>query len=121
MLKGEKNTLPGLGATASTTRMQNRCGVRRTTSTPRGWAASRGSGNEGSRGTSSFSLNKRRTHARKPAMYSSRERFTLKASRPRTRPDALDREWESAEVAGPQSRHWVAQIKHAIREQAHDG
>jgi hypothetical protein len=31
-------------------------------------------------------------------------------------PDALDREWESAEQAYPQCRHWVVQIKHAIRE-----
>jgi hypothetical protein len=32
-------------------------------------------------------------------------------------PDALDREWESAEQAYPQCRHCVVQIKHAIREQ----
>jgi hypothetical protein len=32
-------------------------------------------------------------------------------------PDALDREWESAEQAYPQCRHWVVEIKHAIREQ----
>jgi hypothetical protein len=32
-------------------------------------------------------------------------------------PDALDREWESAEQAYPHLRHWVVQIKHAIREQ----
>jgi hypothetical protein len=31
-------------------------------------------------------------------------------------PAALDREWESAERAYPRLRHWVVQIKHAIRE-----
>jgi hypothetical protein len=31
-------------------------------------------------------------------------------------PDALDREWESAEIAYPQYRHWIVQIKHTIRE-----
>jgi len=31
-------------------------------------------------------------------------------------PDARDREWESAEQAYPHLRHWVVQIKHAIRD-----
>jgi hypothetical protein len=31
-------------------------------------------------------------------------------------PDALDREWEAADQAYPHLRHWVVQIKHAIRE-----
>ena len=31
-------------------------------------------------------------------------------------PDALDREWESADQAYPHLRHWVVQIKHATRE-----
>ena len=31
-------------------------------------------------------------------------------------PDALDREWEAAEEKYPHLRHWVALIKHAIRE-----
>jgi hypothetical protein len=32
-------------------------------------------------------------------------------------PDVIDREWEPAEHAYPECRHWVVQIKHAIREQ----
>jgi len=32
-------------------------------------------------------------------------------------PDALDRECEAAEEADRHLRHWVVQIKHAIREQ----
>jgi hypothetical protein len=31
-------------------------------------------------------------------------------------PEPIDREWESAEQAYPQCRHWVVQIKHAIRQ-----
>jgi hypothetical protein len=33
-------------------------------------------------------------------------------------PDALDREWESAEQAYPHLRHWMVQIKHAIRDRS---
>jgi hypothetical protein len=36
-------------------------------------------------------------------------------------PDALDREWESVERAYPHLRHWIVQIKQAIRERARDG
>jgi hypothetical protein len=31
-------------------------------------------------------------------------------------PDALDSEWKPAEQAYPDLRHWVVQMKHAIRE-----
>jgi hypothetical protein len=31
-------------------------------------------------------------------------------------PDALDREWESAEQGYPHLRHWVVQITHSISE-----
>jgi hypothetical protein len=33
-----------------------------------------------------------------------------------TPPDALDREWEIVEEKYPHLRHWVVQIKQAIRE-----
>jgi len=32
--------------------------------------------------------------------------------------DALDKEWEPAERAYPHLRHWIVQIKQAIRERA---
>ena len=33
-------------------------------------------------------------------------------------PDEVDRYWESDEAAYPHLRHWVVQIRHAIRDRA---
>jgi hypothetical protein len=73
-----------------------------------GWHRIRGHGHARLRLASSNALNTPRTSA-------PNRRLLLVISHG-SPPDALDREWEGAEQAYPHLRHWVVQIKHAIRE-----